>query len=48
MILIAYQLLCLVIAALIVWNMFRSDNTQEKIVYSFLMVPLLLRAFLVK
>lgn len=48
MILVLYQLLCGVVALLIVWNMFRTDKVQEKLVYSFLIIPLLLRAFLVK
>ena len=48
MILVAYRLLCVFIAAIIVWNMFKSDKSQEKIVYCFLIIPLLLRVFLVK
>ena len=48
MILVLYRLLCVFITLLIAWNMFRSDKTQEKIVYSFLIIPLLLRAFLIK
>ena len=48
MILVFYRLLCAFIAAIIVWNMFKSDKNQEKIVYSFLIIPLLLRVFLVK
>ncbi len=48
MILVTYRLLCVFIAAIIVWNMFKSDKAQEKIVYCFLIIPLLLRVFLVK
>ncbi|MEI7764216.1 MAG: hypothetical protein WCI85_13360 [Comamonadaceae bacterium] len=48
MILVTYRLLCVFIAAIIVWNMFKSDKSQEKIVYCFLIIPLLLRVFLVK
>lgn len=48
MILFLYQLLCVFITLIIVWNMFKSDKTQEKVVYSFLIIPLLLRAFLIK
>ncbi len=48
MILVLYRLLCVFIAAIIIWNMFKSDKSQEKIVYSFLIIPLLLRVFLVK
>ena len=48
MILVSYRLLCVFIAAIIVWNMFKSDKSQEKIVYCFLIIPLLLRVFLVK
>jgi hypothetical protein len=48
MIIVLYQLLCACIALLIIWNMLRSEKTQEKLVYSFLIIPLLLRAFLVK
>jgi hypothetical protein len=48
MILVLYQLLCGTVALLIVWNMLRTDKVQEKLVYSFLIIPLLLRAFLVK
>ena len=48
MILVSYRLLCVFIAAIIIWNMFKSDKSQEKIVYCFLIIPLLLRVFLVK
>jgi len=48
MILFLYQILCIFVALVIIWNMFKSDKNQEKVLYSFLIIPLLLRAFLIK
>jgi len=48
MILVAYRLLCLAIALVVAWNLLRSPRPSEKAVYAFLLVPLLLRALLVK
>lgn len=48
MILILYQILCLCIAAAILWNLFQTRDLQEKVVYGFILVPLVLRALLLK
>jgi ABC-type molybdate transport system permease subunit len=48
MILVAYRLLCLATAVLVAWNLLRSPRPGEKVVYAFVLVPLVLRALLVK
>ena len=48
MILVVYQIICACISAVIIWNLFKSNELQEKIVYAFILVPFALRALLLK
>jgi ABC-type molybdate transport system permease subunit len=48
MIFAAYRLLCLGVALLAAWNLLRTEKNDEKAVYAFILVPLVLRALLVK
>jgi hypothetical protein len=48
MILVIYQLICVVIALVIIRNLFQTKDLQEKIVNGFILVPLVLRALLLK
>jgi hypothetical protein len=48
MILVAYRLLCAAMAALAVWSLLRDGSRQEKAAAALVMVPLVLRALLVK
>jgi ABC-type sulfate transport system permease component len=48
MILVAYRLLCAVMAVLAVWSLLREGTRQQKVAAALVMVPLVLRALLVK
>jgi uncharacterized protein YqhQ len=48
MILNIYQAICICFAGIMIWNLFRSRDLQEKIVYAFILMPLVLRAMLFK
>jgi thiamine transporter ThiT len=48
MILVAYRLLCAVMAALAVWSLLREGTRQQKVAAALVMVPLVLRALLIK
>jgi ABC-type molybdate transport system permease subunit len=48
MVFAAYRLLCLTAAVLVAWNLLRTEKNDEKAVYAFVLVPLVLRALLVK
>ena len=48
MILVAYRLLCAVMAALAVWNLLGEGTRQQKVAASLVLVPLVLRALLIK
>ncbi len=48
MILVIYQILCVCISAVLIWNLFKSKALQEKIVYAFILIPFALRALLLK
>jgi hypothetical protein len=48
MILLAYRLLCAVMAALAVWSLLREGTRQQKVAAAVVLVPLVLRALLVK
>jgi ABC-type molybdate transport system permease subunit len=48
MIFAAYRLLCFALALLVAWNLLRTEKNDEKAVYAFVLVPLVLRALLVK
>jgi hypothetical protein len=48
MILILYRLLCVYMAAMLVWSLFTDGRRQEKAVMAMMLVPLVLRALLVK
>jgi hypothetical protein len=48
MILLAYRLLCAVMAALAVWSLLREGTRQQKVAAAIVLVPLVLRALLVK
>jgi hypothetical protein len=48
MILLAYRLLCAVMAALAVWSLLREGTRQQKVAAAIVLVPLVLRALLLK
>jgi hypothetical protein len=48
MILNIYQAICICFAGIMIWNLLRSRDLQEKIVYAFILMPFVLRALLVK
>jgi len=48
MILVAYRLLCAAMAALAVWSLLRDGTRQQKVAAAVLLVPLVLRALLIK
>jgi hypothetical protein len=48
MILVAYRLLCAVMALLAVWSLLRDGTRQQKVAAAVLLVPLVLRALLIK
>jgi hypothetical protein len=48
MILAAYRLLCVVMAVLAVWSLLREGTRQQKVAAAVLLVPLTLRALLIK
>jgi hypothetical protein len=48
MILVAYRLLCAVMAVLAVWSLLRDGTRQQKVAAAVLLVPLVLRALLIK
>jgi len=48
MILVAYRLLCDTMAVLAAWSLLREGTRQQKVEASLLLVPLVLRALLVK
>jgi len=48
MILVAYRLLCVVMAVLAVWSLLREGTRQQKVAAAVLLVPLALRALLIK
>ena len=48
MILVAYRLLCAVMAALAVWSLLSEGSRQERVAAAVVLVPLVLRALLVK
>ena len=48
MILVAYRLLCAAMALLAVWSLLRDGTRQQKVAAAALLVPLVLRALLIK
>jgi hypothetical protein len=48
MILMAYRLLCAVMALLAVWSLLRDGTRQQKVAAAVVLVPLVLRALLIK
>jgi hypothetical protein len=48
MILNIYQAICFCFAGIMIWNLFKSRDVQEKILYAFILMPLVLRAVLLK
>jgi uncharacterized protein YqhQ len=48
MILNIYQAICVCFAGIVIWNLFRSKDLQEKIIYAFVLMPFVLRAMLLK
>ena len=48
MILVAYRLLCAVMALLAVWSLLRDGTRQQKVAAAVVLVPLVLRALLIK
>ena len=46
MILVAYRLLCAVMAVLAVWSLLREGTRQQKVAAALVLVPLVLRALL--
>ena len=48
MVLVAYRLLCAAIALLGAWSVLRDGSRQQKAAAAILLVPLVLRALLIK
>ena len=48
MIVLCYRLLCGLIAALALWGLVRPGERQQKAVMAMILIPLVLRALLVK
>jgi hypothetical protein len=48
MIIAAYRLLCLLMAALGVWCLLGPSSRQQKVVIAIVLIPLVLRALLIK
>ena len=48
MILVAYRLLCAVMAGLAVWSLLGEGTRQQRVAAALVLVPLVLRALLVK
>jgi ABC-type molybdate transport system permease subunit len=48
MILLAYRLLCAVMAVLAAWSLLREGTRQQRVAAALVLVPLVLRALLVK
>jgi hypothetical protein len=48
MILLFYRLLCAYMAGLILWSLFSPGKKQDKAVMAVILVPLVLRALLIK
>ena len=48
MILVAYRLLCAVMAALAVWSLLCEGTRQQRVAAALVLVPLVLRALLIK
>ena len=48
MILVAYRLLCAVVALLAAWSLLREGTRPQKVASAALLVPLVLRALLIK
>jgi hypothetical protein len=48
MILVAYRLLCAAMAGLAVWSLLREGTRQQKVSAALVLVPLVLRALLIK
>lgn len=48
MILIIYRIICAYIVILLIWNLFKSKDIWEKIVYAIVLMPFVLRTLLIK
>jgi hypothetical protein len=48
MTLVFYRLLCAVMAGLAVWSLLREGTRQQKVAAALVLVPLVLRALLIK
>jgi hypothetical protein len=48
MILLAYRLLCAVMAVLAAWSLLHEGTRQQRVAAALVLVPLVLRALLVK
>jgi hypothetical protein len=48
MILILYRIICAYIVMIMIRNLFKSRELQEKIVYAFMLIPFVLRVLLIK
>ena len=48
LILVAYRVLCAVMAVLAVWSLLRDGTRQQQVASAIVLVPLVLRALLVK
>lgn len=45
---VVYYLLVAFVAVLMVWNLARSDDWREEVLYAIVLVPFLLRLFMLK
>lgn len=48
MILVIYRIICAYISILLICNLFKSNNTWEKINYAIVLIPFALRTLLIK
>jgi hypothetical protein len=48
MILVIYRMICAFLAFILILNLFKSKQIQDKIVYAFMLIPFVLRVLLIK
>lgn len=48
MILIIYRIICVYISIVLIWNLFKSKNIWDKMIYAIILMPFMLRTLLIK
>ena len=48
MILTLYRIICAYMVFIILLNLFKSKDVRDKVVFAFMLIPLILRTFLIK